>query len=182
MSLNSKQLADLITFTRTLLIPSIIWLGFSMGIKSLLIVTLLILLNWTLDSIDGPLARRRKDAVVTWIGKHDLEIDLLITTSVLIYMTAAGLVNWPVTVVYLLIWAVIFWLKGILAILGVIYQLPIYVWFLITILLEMPQLLLIMIVWPLLAIIVSWPKVPNVIVPDLIRGVAELFNKRGQSL
>jgi phosphatidylglycerophosphate synthase len=145
------------------------------------VVTILILLNWTLDSIDGPLARRQKDAVVTWIGKHDLEIDLLITTAVLIYLTAAGTLSWPVTMVYLLIWAVIFWLKGILAILGVLYQLPIYIWFIITVFLEMPLLLLLMIAWPLLGMIVSWPKVPDVIVPELISGVTELFNKRRQS-
>jgi len=182
MSLNTKSLADLITFTRTLLIPSFIWLGLSQGIKALPVVTVLILLNWTLDSLDGPLARRQKDAGVTWIGKHDLEIDLLITTSVLIYLTAAGTLSWPVTIPYLLIWAVIFWLKGILAILGVLYQLPIYIWFIITVFLEMPQLLLLMIVWPLLAMIVSWPKFPKVIVPDLINGVTELFNKRRRSL
>ena len=56
----TKQLADLITIGRALLFVVYIWLGISHGAEALPLTVVLLIANWTADSIDGPLARRSR--------------------------------------------------------------------------------------------------------------------------
>lgn len=173
----AKRAADVVTLSRAVLVPLFIWFGFAFGVEALPAVIWLMIYNWTADSIDGPLARRSGLEVRTWIGDHDLVIDMLISTGLGIYMAAAGLLSWQVSAVYLLIWLLLFWRAGLIHSMGVLYQAPIYGWFVYVSFREEPRVSLWMIVWMLLALIVTWPKLPKVIVPKFFGGFKQLFAK-----
>jgi phosphatidylglycerophosphate synthase len=177
----SKQLADLITWFRALMAPLLVILGLTAGNKALPAAVWLLIANWTLDSLDGPLARRSGTIRHTWVGDHDLEIDMLFSAGLLGYMVAAGLVGWQLTLIYVLIWLVVFWRLGIIHVLGVIFQAPIYGWFLYESIRELPQSALWMVGWIAAAIIVTWPKTPKVIIPQFLRQVRDLLTSTKRS-
>lgn len=176
----AKQVADLITWARALLALWIPWLGVNQGAKSLPLVVILMIANWTADSIDGPLARRSRIQYRTWIGEHDLQVDMLISVGLLGYMVAASIILWQIGAIYLLLWLFVFWRVGIPHVLGMLFQAPTYGWFILFAIREIPQIGLWLIVWVLVAMIVTWPKFPKVIVPTVIRDVKALFTKGDQ--
>lgn len=171
----SKQLADLITWFRALLAPLLIALGLTAGTDALPAVVWFLIADWTLDSLDGPLARRSGLVRHTWVGDHDLEIDMFFSAGLLGYMAASGLVGWQLTAIYLLIWLVVFWRLGIIHVLGVIFQAPIYGWFLYAAIRDLPQIALWLLGWIVAAIIVTWPKTHKVIIPRFLSQVRDLF-------
>lgn len=176
--LTSKQLADIITWSRTLLVPVMIWLGFAFGPDALPAVAMLMVVNLTADSLDGPLARRSPDSPQTWIGDNDLAVDMFVNAGVLGYMTAAGFIPWQATGVYVLLWALIFWWRGGAYALGIIFQVAIYVSFIYILLRDAPAYALLFIGWIVVAMIVTWPKFPKVIVPGFLNGVSDMINRR----
>lgn len=173
----SKHIADLITWTRALLVPLLVWFGLTSGPESLPVVVVIVIYNWTADSIDGPLARKSLSIYETWIGRRDLEIDMFFSTGLLVYLTTAGFVNLPVTVLYIFLWIVLFWWRGIVHTLGVLYQAPIYFWFVFVTFRESPQFAWWLIAWIGVALAVTWPKFPKVIVPTFLLGVQNLFRE-----
>lgn len=175
---SSKQLADVITYSRALLIPLVIWLGLTKGQDSLPIVVGLMIYNWTADSLDGPLARKNPTGNQSWIGQRDQEIDMLISASVLGYLVLTGLIPWPVAIVYLLIWLLYFYRNGVSRFTGILFQAPIFGWFVLMALKEFPQVGLWILGWIILAIVLTWPKFPKVIVPDFISDLRAVFNRQ----
>ncbi len=173
----SKQVADLITWARALLVVWLPWLGISQGAKSLPLVIILMIVNWTADSIDGVLARRSRIQYRTWIGDHDLQVDMLVSVGMLGYLSAASLILWQVGTIYILLWLVVFWRFGMLHVLGVLFQAPIYGWFGVLVIREVPQSGLWIVAWILAAIIVTWPKLPRVIVPEFLRDLRNFINR-----
>jgi len=176
--LTSKQVADIITWSRTLLVPVFIWLGFAYGADALPAVAVLMVVNLTADSIDGPLARRSPDSRQTWIGENDLAVDMFVNAGIMAYLTVASLIPWQATGLYVLLWALIFWWRGGAFALGILFQVPIYVSFIYVLLRDAPSYALIFIGWIAAAIIVSWPKFPRVIVPGFLHGVRDMINRR----
>lgn len=176
--LTSKQLADIITWSRTVLVPIFIWLGIAYGPDALPAVAVLMVVNLTADSIDGPLARRDPGSPHTWIGDNDLAVDMFVNAGVLGYMTAAGFVAWQITGLFALIWVALFWWRGGAYVLGILFQLPIYLLFIYILLRYAPAYLLLFVGWVLAAMIVSWPKFPKVMVPAFLNGMADMIHRR----
>jgi len=176
----SKYLADIVTWSRALMALCLIWLGVAKGVDALPVAVLLTIANWTADSIDGPLARRNPSPHQSWIGKKDLQIDMLFSSSLLVYMTGSGIVAWQITLIYVIFWAILFWLIGLPHVLGVLFQAPIQVGFLVFAVWQIPQVVLWVVGWLLIAIAVTWPKFPKVIVPEFIDSVKQLFGERLQ--
>ncbi len=173
----TKRAADLITLSRALLFPILIWLGFSQGPDSLPTAMWLVLYNWTSDSLDGPLSRRSPVKVDTWLGDNDLIIDMLFSTGLLGYLVGASYVPWQAALIYLLLWFVIFWLIGLEHTLGIFYQAPIYGWFIFVMVRDFPQVSIWIFVWAVAAMIVTWPKLPKVILPKLMSDIRAIFSK-----
>lgn len=173
----SKQAADFITLSRAVLVPLFVWFGFAFGVDALPAVIWSMIYNWTADSIDGPLSRRSGVEAHTWIGDHDLVIDMLVSTGLGVYMVAAGLLSWQVSTIYFLVWLLYFWWFGLNHSMGVLYQAPIYGWFVYIAFREAPQVSMWMIGWGLIALIVTWPKFPKVIIPTFFGGIKNLFEK-----
>jgi hypothetical protein len=171
----AKQVADLITWLRATLILIFPWLGLTRGSDGLTAAVILMIANWSADSIDGPIARRSRIRYQTWIGDHDLEVDMLTSCGLLAYMVASSYIPWQIGAIYLLIWSIIFWRLGLARVLGMLFQAPIYGWFIFIAVFNAPQVSLWLIAWVLLAIIVTWPKFPKVIVPNFLYGMREVF-------
>lgn len=166
----AKQVADLITFARGLLGFWLAWLGFTQGDQGLALAVWIMIADWTGDSIDGALARSSRIRYQTWIGDHDLEVDIAVSAGLLIYILSAGFLQWQWAVIYLLIWAVVFWRWGFYRSLGMLLQAPIYMYFIWIALREPPHAGWWLVGWITIALIVTWPKFIREVIPGFLEG------------
>jgi phosphatidylglycerophosphate synthase len=179
----AKQVADLLTLSRVLLIFVLLWLGNTYGVNALPAAVLVLLFSWTTDALDGPIARRSRVQYHTWLGDHDLEVDMAVGAGLLAYMMISGLVSPLLGVAYVLVWALVFWRWGVLRSPGMLFQGPIYggfIWLAIT---QVPFYGSILVAWVLAVISVTWPRFPNEVIPEFLEGMRTLtgnyINKGG---
>lgn len=88
MAKGKEKLADLVTLSRLPLGVAIALLGFR-GERAAGAVMLLLLLGWSLDFLDGRLARRYKEQP-NWIGEREILFDLAMCLGALGYLGVAG--------------------------------------------------------------------------------------------
>jgi len=169
-----KHVADLVTFARGLLAFALVWLGWSQGVDGLRLAVYLMLVNWIGDILDGTLARRSLSKKQTWIGDHDLEVDITVSAGLLGYMLGAGFVNWPVAAGYLLAWILIFWHWGYLRSLGMLVQAPIYFMFIVRAILEPPHTGWWMVALIISAVVITWPRFPREVIPGFLKNFREI--------
>ena len=169
----AKQVADFLTFIRIFLAFELAWLGFSQGEAALPIAAWLLIASWTSDSLDGPLARRSRIQYKTWIGDHDLHVDMLVSAGLLIYMAAAEFVDPVVAAAYLLIWILYFFRFGVPRSLGMLSQAPVYGWFIWTTMHLAPATGWWLIGWILVVLVITWPKFPREVIPGFLSGMSE---------
>jgi len=172
---SAKRVADLITTLRGLLAVILAWLGRTRGRTGLSWAVWLLILSWTSDSLDGNLARRSRHRYATWIGDHDLEIDVAVSVGLLLFMIGAGLVDPLLAGFYVLAWLFIFWHWGWLRSLGMLVQAPIYGWFIWRALHDAPAAGWWLVGWIAVALIVTWPRFPNEIVPGFLNGMRAMW-------
>lgn len=172
----AKQVADLLTFTRGLLLVIFPWLAVSGGRESLSLAVMLLIADWTGDILDGALARRSRIRYESWIGDHDLEIDMAVALGLLIYTMAAGYVQMTVGVIYILIWVMYFWRVGTPRQMGMLFQAPIYGWFIYVSLIYAPSAGFWLVAWILTAVILTWPRFPREVVPGFLSGMKVHFS------
>jgi len=177
--LNAKQVADVVTLLRGLLGFGLVWLGLTQGAEGLNKAVFVMITAWTGDAIDGKIARRSKEYYHTWIGDHDLEIDMAVSLGLLVYMIISGFVNIWLASVYVLFWTFILWRWKNLRVLGMLSQAPIYGYFIVLSLVLLPNVGIWILVWILIALIITWPQFPKMIVPGFLDGLREfLINYR----
>ena len=181
MRFNTKQLADTITGTRLLLAGGYLWLGLVRGAAALPLAGWLLLANWTGDGVDGALARRSRPYYHTWLGDHDLEVDMLVATGLLAFLVVAGFMPGLWAAVYLLLWFLLFALLGIPRSLGMLAQAPVYAWFVVTAVRYAPLVGWSLVAWILIALVVTWPRFPREIVPGFLDGLRSLVQRRRAS-
>jgi phosphatidylglycerophosphate synthase len=170
MMIVAKQVADFITFTRASLFLVFAWLGITLGADALPLVALLMIYSWTSDSIDGTIARRSSRFYHTWIGDHDLEVDMLVALGLLVYMLLGGYVSNIPGGLYLASWILIFAFHGYYKSLGMTFQAPIYGWFLWIAIRNAPPYGLALVAWILAALAITWPRFPREVVPGFLSG------------
>jgi hypothetical protein len=95
--------------------------------------------------------------------------------GLLIYLLGAGYVSWWVGVIYLLGWALFFLRFGVIPAPGMLFQAPIYFWFILITLRGVTGLGVLIIVLILAAVILTWPKFPQVVVPGFLQGMRKAF-------
>jgi phosphatidylglycerophosphate synthase len=171
----SKKLADLLTLARAGLPVALVWVGITRRLEALPVAVYLLIASWTSDSLDGPLARRGRVSVRTWLGEHDLEIDMAVSAGLLAYMVLSGLVHWSLAVVYVLCWSAVFWRFGLERSLGMVVQGPVYGFFVWQALVLAPEHGRWLPIWLVAAIIVSWPKFPRMVVPTFLANMRDFF-------
>ena len=172
-----KHIADLVTFARGLLAFGLTWLGWSQGADGLRLAVYLMLVDWTGDVLDGALARRSRIKDQTWIGDHDLEVDITVSAGLLGYMLFAGFLDWRVGAGYLMLWILIFWHWGYFRSLGMLVQAPIYVWFIFLAITEPPYTGWWMIVWIVMILVITWPRFPREVVPGFLESVRGILRE-----
>ncbi len=179
----AKQVADLLTILRVFLAGVLVWLGFTQREVGLPLAAWLLIASWTSDSLDGPLARRSRVRYRTWVGDHDLQIDMLVAAGLLVYMAASGIVNQRVAALYLLIWILYFIRVGVPRSLGMLSQAPIYGWFIWTTLHQAPATGWWLVGWILAMLVITWPKFPKEMVPGFLAGMRDAMvrDERGES-
>lgn len=170
----SKQIADLITFSRVILAIILVWLGLIQGSVGLPLAAGIMLLDWTGDALDGTFARRSRVRYQTWIGNHDLQVDLLVSLGLLVFLVASGFWEVRRALVYVLVWSVVFWHWGLQPALGMLFQGPVYAWFIWIALHQFPSAGWMMVGWVLLAVVLTWPKFPKMVVPGFLAGMREV--------
>jgi hypothetical protein len=174
----AKQVADLLTFTRAVFGVLFVLLGLTQGVQGLPLVVLFLTLAWTTDALDGPLARRSRDFYNTWIGDHDLQVDILVSAGLLGYLWASGFVATIVAIAYVLIWVVVFYYLGdIERTLGMLCQAPIYGWFIWVAMREAPLAGRWLIIYLVAIVVVTWPRFPKEIVPGFLSGIHQVYKR-----
>jgi hypothetical protein len=172
----AKQIADLITLARGLIAVALAWLGLARPAGSLPLAVCLMIADWTGDYLDGQVARRGPAGVHTWIGDHDLQIDMLVSLGLLVYLLGAGLLSPWLAGFYLLPWLAVFWRVGVPRALGMLFQAPIYAWFIGTALVQSPGVGVWLLVWIAAAVVLTWPQFPKEIVPGFLAGMRRLWH------
>jgi phosphatidylglycerophosphate synthase len=167
----AKQVADLITFGRGLLAIFLAGLGLLEGQPALPLAAWLLLVDWCGDMVDGPIARRSRVFYHTWIGDHDLQIDMFVSVGLLVYLLGAGYVSWWLGVIYLLGWALFFLRLGVQPAPGMLFQAPIYFWFIWTAVRDATGMGILLVLFILTVLILTWPKFPQMIVPGFLAGI-----------
>ena len=168
----AKQVADLITSARLVIALCLVWIGVARGPAGLSLAAWLMILDWVGDMLDGRIARRSRVQYRTWIGDHDLEVDMTVSIGLLIYLLAAGYVGIWLAGAYLLVWALYFWRQGgIPHSEGMLLQAPIYAWFIWVALRGAPAAGWAIVIFLLLAVVATWPYFPGVMVPGFLNGL-----------
>ncbi|MFL7810281.1 MAG: hypothetical protein AB8I80_16705, partial [Anaerolineae bacterium] len=85
----------------------IVYAGLNLGPESFAGVAAVTLIGWTLDTVDGHLARAATDARPSWLGRHDRYIDTVMVVAGFLYATLIGVVPIWVCVAYLLLSALL---------------------------------------------------------------------------
>ncbi len=172
----TKALADTLTGARALLAAWILWLGISGGSAALGAASTTLILAWITDLLDGPLARSSPRPVHTWIGDHDLEVDLSVATSVWLYLALAGYVHVVVAAAYALAVAVALWYFRSRHLAWAVQAIP-YGYMILVALRHAPAYGVAMIVWVLGVVVITWPRFPKETVPEFLAGMRGLFRK-----
>jgi hypothetical protein len=173
----AKRLADFITIGRAAITGVLVWLGLVQGAEALPVVCWLMIADWMGDALDGPIARRSRVPVHTWIGDHDLEVDMTVSFGLLIYLLAAGFVDLRIAGLYLLVWALVFWRWGVPRSLGMLIQAPIYGWLLWVAMRDAPQVGGWAIAYIVAVVVITWPKFPREVVPGFLSGMRDVLEK-----
>ena len=171
----AKQLADLITFLRLSLLLILPWLAIIYSGGSLPWAGVILALNWTGDSLDGRLARRSGMPFHTWIGDHDLEVDMSVSLGMLIFLVICGFARTVPVMLYAGSWAVYFRARGVPRSMGMLCQAPVYAWFIGITLREAPLVGWGLIAWILVALVATWPRFPQEVIPDFLAGLRNAF-------
>ncbi len=170
----AKQVADVITWARASLAVVLAWLGVAEGARALPLACWLMLVDWMGDLLDGPIARRSRAHYHTWIGEHDLQVDMAVAVGLLVYLVAGGLVDPRLAGVYVLVWALVFWRWGVPKSLGMLAQAPVYGWFLAVSVRDAPAAGLWLVGWILAVIVLTWPRFPREVIPGFLSGMRQV--------
>lgn len=167
----AKQVADVITSTRALIAVVLAWLGIASGASGLHLAAWLMIADWIGDMLDGRIARRSRVQYHTWIGDHDLEVDMTVSVGLLLFMATSGYLSIWLVGAYFLLWGGYFLFQGgIPHSLGMLFQAPIYGWFIWIALRYAPPAGWAIVVFIGSAVLFTWPYFPKVMVPGFLDG------------
>jgi cardiolipin synthase len=177
----ARRLADSLTMLRGSVAFLLAGTGLLAGQEALPLAAWLLLLAWTGDLFDGPIARRSRPFEISWWGIHDLQIDMMVAAGVLAYLVAAGWVDGRLAAAYLIVWALIFWRWGLARSLGMLSQAPIYLAFLIVAVRWAPAIGWWLVGWILAVVVITWPRFPQEVIPGFLDGLRGLRPPGGNS-
>jgi phosphatidylglycerophosphate synthase len=176
--LNVKTIADTLTAGRFLLALLIFWLGLRIGQPALPTITLVLVLGWVSDVLDGALARRALNQRRTWLGDNDLSVDVCVALGLLGYLTLSGYVSPTIAASYILITGALIWRFRSRS-LAMAAQAPVYAILLYLALRDAQLYGALAVGYILLVTVVTWPRFPKTVVPEFLQGMRELGSDEG---
>jgi cardiolipin synthase (CMP-forming) len=176
----AKQFADLITLTRAVIGFCLAWLGITQGAAALPRAVTFLIAAWTSDVADGQVARRSRLQYASWIGDHDLEVDMLVACGLLVYLLAAGFISPWLAIAYMAFWTVFFLRWGLSRSQGMLCQAPVYGWFILVSMQVLPEAGRWLLVWITAALILTWPRFPDQVVPGFLSGMRRSWQARNE--
>lgn len=171
---HAKRLADLLTASRVLLALIFARLGLAGARDSLALAGFLLLTSWISDLFDGALARQ-SGAGPTWIGDHDLEADVAVSLGVLMYLVGAGFLEPTYSAAYILLWGLIFLRWGWQRDPAMLFQAPIYLWFIVVAMRYAPQVGWWLIGYAAVVVVLTWPRFQREVVPSFLAGMSRVI-------
>jgi phosphatidylglycerophosphate synthase len=87
-----RVLADIATALRLVLSAFIVYAGLAYGQDAFGLVVVVVLAGWTLDTLDGHLARAAGGSEPSWWGRNDRYIDVVLVLAGSLYLTLIGFV------------------------------------------------------------------------------------------
>ncbi len=171
--ITAKTLADILTASRFGLAWVLLWLGISRGAAGLPMAVVILIIAWTTDMLDGPLARKDLSSRHTWIGDHDLEIDMSVSLGGLTFLVLAGYLAPWIAVSYVIICLILLWRVRSQELAWAV-QAPPYAAMLFIALRYAPIHGLAIVAYLLVVIIATWPRFPQVTVPQFLSGMRNL--------
>jgi len=176
--LHSRRVADLLTGLRASIAFSLPWLGYRLGAAALPLVVTLMLIGWISDYYDGVIARQSPNKTISWIGQHDLEVDMTASAGLLIYLLGAGFVSLGVAAIYVLVWAIIFIRYGFSKATGSLMQAPIYGRFLWVAGQLAPHAAVWVLVWVVANLLFTWRRFAYEVLPEFFVGLSKTLRKK----
>jgi len=173
----AKQIADLLTGLRVALAFAFPIMGAVYGADALPLTIWTLLLSWTTDALDGPLARHSSRQYHTWLGDNDLGVDMTVSLGLLIYMILSGFVTPAVGLIYIVILGLYFLRFGIPRSMGMLVQAPVYIFFIWVAMREMPDPGYWLLVYPVVIAIITWPRFPREVIPGFLEGMKNVFER-----
>lgn len=174
--LRTKVLADAMTSARFFLGLYLLWLGWHSGPEAMATATLILLIAWATDVLDGPLARRDPRGLQTWIGDHDLEADLVVALGSWFYLALAGFIAFGLAVAYGAAAAAALWHFGSIQLAWGLQALPYgaMIW---TALRVVPPYGLMLVAWIGLVLVATWPRFPQQTLPEFLGGIRDVLRR-----
>ena len=86
----SKQVDDFLTLSRSIFSFLFIWLAKDNDPETLPFAIILLMICWTTDILDGPLARRSSVKYQNFVGENDILADIMVATGLVIFPTETG--------------------------------------------------------------------------------------------
>jgi len=96
-----RILADIFTGVRLIFAAFIVYAGLEHGVQAFGAVAAIFLLGWTLDTLDGHLARADTRRPPSWLGHHEREVDAVMVVAGFVYLTLIGVVPAWLSIGYL---------------------------------------------------------------------------------
>ncbi len=175
----ARHFADLLTGLRALIALSLPIIGFSRGASALPLVVYLVLIGWISDYFDGVIARRGDAIGESALGKRDLEIDVLVSLGLLIYLTLASFLPFIIALFYVLGGVTLLVRGSFDKTSGSLLQAPIYLYFLWLGTREAPQAAMWVLYWVVLNLSFTWRRFLYGVIPEFLGGFRDLLRRRG---
>jgi len=172
--ISAKTVADALTATRVLMALFVFWLSLTGDPAALPAVVVAVVVGWATDILDGPLARRDSSGRHTWIGDNDLGVDVTVALALLGYLTTSGYISARVALAYLALCLALLWRFRSRS-LAMACQAPPYGTMIYNALRYAPSYGALAVGWIVLVVVGTWPRFPNVVVPEFLRGLRDLW-------
>jgi hypothetical protein len=175
--MNTKQVADLVTFGRAAGALALAGSGLAERPAPLSCAAAFMIADWSGDMLDGALARRCPQARRTWIGDHDLEVDMWVAACLLAYLALAGYVDLGLAAAYAVGSVIVLVATNWPRSLSMLCQAPIYGALIVTAMAEAPAAASWLVLWVAAAILLTWPRFPREVVPGFVDGMRNLWQR-----
>lgn len=153
-----NRIPDFFTSLRIILGFILIGSGIVNGAVAIAEDIWLLVASWSTDMVDGRLSRTLKTHGKTWLGRHDVYIDMFVSLAVLAYMTVTAVLPLWIVLVYLLVWGAIFARWGLKEMFAQIFQNPIYLAFVVFTVIAQPAVLPWLLLWAFAAFIFFYKR------------------------